>query len=508
MRKLLLLLLLCSPIYLFAQDSLLIKEDQRLLDSIKSLSGQEALDVLPYYAKKLEERYTSNEWTIPIARGYYHLANQYRISASFDKALEYIEIAFEVRSADSSSTLSILAEYQYLRAIIYKGIGSRPLASSYAENALALMKTAITNRDTTPTNHYVYGTMLEFAARQAGFNGDYPLAFHHLDQIKEHHDSFPNVVTEWYALRTRGDFLMKQGKMKEAISSFQDLGKHPLTKQNALAKFVYNINLAIAYSKDGRFREAETIYEEFLPEYTTFIEKNGDLFDFSQLGSVYVNRILHENKRERYEYSEEYLQIGEEYIRRFHKNGKGIFLGHLYNAGGVSYSLQKKFHQADSLFRLATVALVENPDGYGIADVPIITGNTIYSQDQLLDLLSERRDSYIRAYDAGVNSEGLAQALSISHSIDTLVRLNRDQLNLTSSLGHFTDSQNETYQQAIDVAIRLYRQTADDRYLQEAYQFVAGLKSNILQRYLTSPDLAESLGVPKTLIQPPTGPTH
>jgi len=115
-------------------------------------------------------------------------------------------------------------------------------------------------------------------------------------------------------------------------------------------------------------------------------------------------------------------------------------------------------------------------------------------------MLAARRDAYLREFEAGDRPDGLELALLTTNSIDTLLRINRDQLSLTASLGQFINQEAGHYQKGIDLALRLHRMTGEDRYVRQAYQIVSGQKSNLLRRYLSSPGLAISLGVPEEVV--------
>ena len=150
--------------------------------------------------------------------------------------------------------------------------------------------------------------------------------------------------------------------------------------------------------------------------------------------------------------------------------------------------------------KLSATSLLEEPTFREPGGLPILDGATFYGQEDMLEMLTAKRDAFVRAYEQSARPEGLELALATCHSIDTLLRLNRSQLSLTSSLGQFIESEADQYALSVDLALRLYRTTKDDRYLNEAYQFASGQKSNLLRRYLTSPGLASSLGVPEATV--------
>ncbi|MEM1357488.1 MAG: CHAT domain-containing protein, partial [Bacteroidota bacterium] len=200
-----------------------------------------------------------------------------------------------------------------------------------------------------------------------------------------------------------------------------------------------------------------------------------------------------------YEQIDQTLAQGLHHARSISPNGKGRALGTLYTYAAMAAADQHDFSRADSLFQLATYSLTDNSELSGPAQLPGIAGNLFYGQEEIMELLEARRQAYRQSFAAG-HQEGLENALLVSYKIDTLLRQSRQQLSLTASLEQFIDQEKRHYVTAVDLALQLYRNTDEDRYLRTAFHFASNQKSNLLRQYLMVPKLAENFGLPAELI--------
>ncbi|MEM9931358.1 MAG: CHAT domain-containing protein, partial [Bacteroidota bacterium] len=286
-----------------------------------------------------------------------------------------------------------------------------------------------------------------------------------------------------------------QGKWQEAINLYDSIEALPIFKSVDVRDVASaKQSRSIALNKMGRPDLAEVglleaisiLREANVPEHLSFTQSS-------------LVRSL--NLQGRYAEAEEVFLECLQTLEGVYANNKAPVWGEIYARAATTQSLQNNFDRADSLLRLSVIGLMGEPAFQGPADLPIIAGATIYGQEDMWEMLTSKRDMLIRAYEQGARPEGLELALATCRTIDTLLRYNRSQLSLTSSLGQLIRLEADEYVQAVDVALRLYRTTGEARYLEEAYQFVAGQKSNLLRRYLTSPNLASSLGVPEEVIE-------
>ncbi|MEM6771808.1 MAG: CHAT domain-containing protein, partial [Bacteroidota bacterium] len=118
----------------------------------------------------------------------------------------------------------------------------------------------------------------------------------------------------------------------------------------------------------------------------------------------------------------------------------------------------------------------------------------------MVKYLESRQNAFIQEAEAG-NPEALPLALETAFKLDSFLNRSRDQLALTASLNRLIEQERRHYAAAIDVALRLYRETGEGRYHEDAYYFASSQKSNLLNRYLNSPDLAETMGLPAEVVE-------
>ncbi|MEM9529146.1 MAG: hypothetical protein AAGA31_21225, partial [Bacteroidota bacterium] len=172
-------------------------------------------------------------------------------------------------------SLSRYAYSQYIKGITYDGLTSMKLASTSGEKAVANLKIALEQGDSLYTE-YEYGYMLEFAGRMAYQNGDFPLAYYRLSQVDELLKTAYVARTEVHSKMTRGSALMFEGKLEEAISIFQQILEHPLSKQSIVDALVARANLYSAYAKAGRYEEAEDINKNLAADFEELLAITGN----------------------------------------------------------------------------------------------------------------------------------------------------------------------------------------------------------------------------------------
>jgi CHAT domain-containing protein len=388
-----------------------------------------------------------------------------------------------------------IAQSHYEKGRVLNALGNYQGALTLFEEAIVLMSEAIAEKsDTVPELARRMGYFLTQTAAMARKNGNIELAKLRLEQVPSlyRHYRWPQTVFE--APFIEANVYNDEGDFTKAIEIYQRLGNsQELKKEYERQQAAVVTNLSVAHLKAGNL----TLAEEKMLEGLALLRGN-DLH--LNVAAAYGNLLKLRTKQQRYDETPEILKQGLSEANMVYPNGKGPIIGELYARAGEAQALAGNYGASDSLFQRSVQALIEESAIKGAAKLPVIQGAAIYSQEDLLELLTYKRNAFRQAYRAGANPGGLQLALATSHTIDTLLRLNRDQLNLTASLGQFIRQEAEEYTAAVDIALEIYRSTGDDAFLNQAYQFAAGQKSNLLRRYLTSPGLAASLGVPLAVV--------
>jgi len=424
--------------------------------------------------------------------------NYHRISLNFRDAapalvLPYVDTAIVLRIAVDNRMN--IAQSHYEKARVLDALGDYQGALRLFEEAIVLMGEAIAEKkDTVPELARRMGYFLTQTAASARKNGNLELAKLRLKQIPALFRHYRWQRTEFEAPFIEANIYNTEGNFAKAIEIYQLLASSEDFKEEYEYQEAGVIaNLGVAHLMAGNLSLAEEKILEGLA-----LLRSDDIH--LEVAAGYGSLLKLRTKQQRYEETTEVLDLGLREANLVYPNGNGPVIGELYARAGEAQALKGDFPFSDSLFERSVLALIEEPRIYGTAKLPIIQGAAIYSQEDLLELLTYKRNAFRQAHDAGAKPEGLQLALATSKTIDTLLRLNRDQLNLTASLGQFIKQEAEEYSSAVDVALELYRTTNEKSYLNEAYQFASGQKSNLLRRYLTSPGLASSLGVPEATV--------
>ncbi len=408
----------------------------------------------------------------------------------------YADTAIDLRIRVGAPTADI-AQSHYEKGKLLRILGNDRESLSFFEDGVQIMNLAISEQDSIPDLAKRQAYFISSAAVSAVRNGNFELARLRLKQIQP----LLRIDTSSLALQTAYVALINEGEL-EALAGNYDLSvqlyregekteyfkRADFWNQGALKN---NLGLTMVYA--GRYKEAEAELTAAIPLYQAIERWQG-------LASAYIN-IMHLRVRQnRPQDALDLFQLAEETALKVDGANRGIIFGELYLFATLAAEGLGRTEEMEDFLAKTANALLADDELFGPAQLPRIEGNVIYGQPTLLQFLAAKREIFLNAYERSASNDDLLLAHATSYSIDTLMRLNRQQLNLTASLGQFISKEAEQYTEAIDIALKLHRNTGDIAYLNEAYQFAAGQKSNLLRRYLTSPNLAANLGVPEAIV--------
>lgn len=489
----LLLLLLPAVVYgqFTAEDSLrAIKMDEGMILRIWSRPESESLtyaELIEVLGDSLSMRRRTGPVTASLAYNY-HLIPLY--IKNYEPALvkPYIDTAIILRMETGAPTADIAQSY-YEKGRVMRLIGDYQSSLRFHEEALRIMDRAITESSLTPFLAEKKAYFLKEAAYAAKLNGNYKLGHLRLAQIPALVPiASKSAQTVFEAMITEADIESEEGNYIRSVQLYELVKSLPYyTDVNDTDRAVVLNNQGLANMRAGSYQEAEGFFKSALIQFNQNRRRDFEI-------AVLANLIHLNNLRGRPEEAINLLAQADRMLESIPTLRYGNIIGELYVYSGEAASLLGRHEQADSLFARAATTVLEDARLSGPALLPRISGNNIYSQLTLLELLAKKRESFRRR-------NQLPNALATARTIDTLLRYNREQLNLTASLGQFISRETEQYAEAIDIALKLYRESGDEAYLNEAYQFASEQKSNLLRRYLTSPGLAASLGVAEEVVQ-------
>ncbi|MFK8164795.1 MAG: tetratricopeptide repeat protein, partial [Lewinella sp.] len=408
----------------------------------------------------------------------------------------YADTAIMLRIQVNAPTADIAQSY-YEKGRVLIRLGSDQEALTFFEEGVRIMSQAIMEEDSTSDLVRRQAYFIKESAVAAGRNGNFELARLRISQIapllKKDSSSSANQ-TAFETKITEGNLEEFVGNIDKSIELYRQAMQLPYFANPSVGNLgVTKNNLGLKLLKSGRYDEAE----KELTESVNLLENTDNWLNLS---STYINIMDLRVRQNRPQEALDLLDLAESTAKKVDGTNKGIVFGELYLYAAQAAEQLGQTQSMEELLAQSADALLADAQLYGPAQLPHIEGNTIYGQPTLLQFLAAKRDIFLNAYERSDDTNDLLLAHATSHSIDTLMRLNRDQLNLTASLGQFISKEAEQYTTAVDVSLALYRTTGEATYLNEAYQFVAGQKSNLLRRYLTSPGLAGTLGVPEEVV--------
>ena len=435
----------------------------------------------------LAERRLTGPVTVSLAYNYHRMSLLFKDIHPY-LIRPYADTAIVLREAVGAPTADIAQSY-YEKGMVLQRTGQAALSHFFHEEALKIMDRAIGEEGLTADLGRRKAYFLKEAAFTAKLNGNYELARLRLAQIPPLAEVatlsattiIGSLITEASIELNSGNYDRADSLYAHAISLPAFAQRKPADRSRLLQNRAYNKMLA------GDYPEAERLYTAARAELGAVPANNYAAYEA-------VNLLRLDLLRGRPGAALAALPAAEATVLESAGLRYGEVPGELYTYSAEAAALLGEHDRADSLFSRAAAALLEDPRPAGPALLPRINGNTIYSQPKLLDMLSIKRAAFRRR-------GALENALATARTIDTLLRYNREQLNLTASLGQHISREAEQYAAAIDLARELYRTTGNSAYRDEAYRFSSGQKSNLLRRYLSGPGLAESLGVPTAVVR-------
>ena len=334
------------------------------------------------------------------------------------------------------------------------------------------------------------------------------------------------------ALRSKNDIPSSLAYFQQSVKFYEELGSHPFYR-----RLLASVHMSIgnALRADKQFEEghkelnlAREIYREIYPE------------NHSTFSIVNLNQgLIYYNQNELSKAEDLLIKSRDGYIENYGKDSP--YLITLYYALGALYEKYEKWGQADLQYQLAIKIAKEN---YGnrhyytartlanMAELDFKLGN--YSeaikhiQDALICLfpdLSSEEIYKIPQVDGSIASAGYAieilqiraqflakiaevnhdeKALTASHKTygltQDLVSRVRSEMNAGSAKLTLQEQNYRMYEEAIDVAWRLYQKTGDQTYLEEAFYIAERSKANLLMEALQESEAKEFAGIPKPIL--------
>jgi len=487
---------------------------------------------LKYYLEELEILKIIQDNSLDIALNYSNLRLIYEEKALYDKALSYSYKSLKIYNTISEGQNKYVANEYNSMAILYyrKDEYSKSIELFY--KSLLICKNIYGENDFSVASKYnnIGGIYL--------MQNDYEIALEYFNKSlkikkKLFGEKHRQVATTYNNIAS---LYQKKGEPDKALEYFLkslEIYKQLLGETHKSVALSYS-NIGDIYYEKEKYDIAMKYYSNSLNiRLKLFGEKHPDVASsYSDIGNVYMNKSEYGKALEynlkslkiRIEYLSEkhtdvawsYSSIGDIYsknsepykalkyytkslaIRKALLGDKHTLVATSYNNIGKTYYDISENEIALQYFQKGIVSCLRNfNDTININAVPFI--ENYLNWNYLLQALQAKADIFATKNLVGFeNSQNLA--LKHYQACDTLITEVRQEITTKSDKLSLGEQANEIYKGAINVCLKLYQQTNNQEYLQQAFYFSEKNKSSVLLEALAGSEALNFAGIPDTLL--------
>ena len=332
------------------------------------------------------------------------------------------------------------------------------------------------------------------------------------DEINSHYQSLSESERLYNKL---GALYYETGELKKSIPYFEKALAIVTSKNLPNAYFFivnYKNNIATALLKLGAYQQSLDIYKALL-SYNI----NKDQL-YSNIGTIYYEqgklqeslqyfRRVKENTAEKYNHlSMVFLKEGETDSAAYYNTRAKLFYGKEKKNNGIDYilmlkyggdicSMQKNYAGAISFYQAALVQLVPGFKSNQVSANPRqFTGLQHFSV--LFDILTAKSNAL--SQEDGLQHkqdalDALGSALALAHYVERTYSSDEAKLFLKNKI-------NAACSGAVSLALQLYTEKKDERYIAAAFGYIENNKASVLQTALQQLELSGIAGLPARLV--------
>lgn len=451
-----------------------------------------------YLIDYLSERDTTLDVTL--IQIYLEIADRLAFTIHIDKAMLYLEKAHDTYNTLGLDRSTILCEIFYIRGMLYY-LNSCPTTSIvWLIEAIDVYEN---NKEefVLPKDLHIIYRLYSFATGCTRDLYDFELseiymsrvqAFVGTDKLRRFH-----TETQWISLHiNKKEFFEASKRLEELLNSLPDANPSGFNYGVTLYK------LGLCYYEMGEYNAALENFQRARPIISKFLW-SGSIWSarfLVDLDAYLIRLATIEGSKAKIDLI---LKDALVYKAIFDGESNQSPLAEIYIATAEGYTLLGQIEKAKSYLDSAASFLVLEKEEFTDLGLPVVFGNTSFTNEYLLGLLEAYQLIFEKEYELG-NPKGLDYALETYQSIDSFLRISRDNLSLTSSIGKSIQEGRKHHEHAASLALRLYRERKDKKYLDQAWQIITAQKSNLLHRYLQGPLLADAMGVPQSVVDDKT----
>ncbi len=278
---------------------------------------------------------------------------------------------------------------------------------------------------------------------------------------------------------------------------YLEKSKEIKSKYNLSGTAFVDLNIAKAYVKLSRFKEAEQYFKE---GRDLLISEFGR--DYYRLPEIYFEygQFLYNSGRH-----DESLETLNEALSICLKNygEKHSLTSYSYKLIGDYFKKQADFNAALKYYQHSLISVVDDfndqdiftnpPIGSSRFDIRLL--DDLKSKAEALELLSGQEDK------KEIKSATLNKSLETIELALNLIDRIRNNYTTEESRIYIAENEKDTWFTAIRIANSLYSLTSDDSFLQKMYSFAGRAKAAVLRNEISENDLLLSSSVPDSLIE-------
>lgn len=427
------------------------------------------------------------------------LGQSYNFLRRSQPALRRINESLDILTNQDSVDSLLISQAEYQLSVTYLYLKRYAMAASWAKKSIKTGEKVMLRDSSLKTEQRVNGYRL-MAANIANYNSDFELSEFYLNTITARgcYDGTGNTsnYTERQIAAVRAQRAIHQNDLEVAIERLLELKQVFVGEPERLA--LVELNLAITYIRNGDFHQAHDINESAIRKITAFYEQ-GDSSRLVDLVILYAQEIEILSQLGQFDQVPVMLKKGLEYANVFSSSKINYYNAELYSKAAFAARIEGEVAKAETYLDSAIIHLVEDNRPIDDTRMVRIQGNVIFNYELLLTCLLSQQKIHFLAYEQG-NLNQLRLAVKCHSSIDSLVRLSRDQLSLISDVGTAVEKSRKDYNYSMVAALKLYAETGAQKDLITAWEIIAFQKSNLLSRYLNGATLADALNVPKEIV--------
>ena len=403
--------------------------------------------------------------------------NYYQLGQS-QKAAPYAQFALANREKNRALHSNLARSY-FLYAVILRDNQSFEEAIKVLDKGIALLEmprnTSISSRDSARL-----GNMYTEAVQVNKLKGDYGAALFYWEHCHDHlkllYGSDHPRIGYLFQLRATihddlADFEAAAVDYHKALSLIPNSDSYQVDRAIALN------NLAFSKAQTSAYQEANRLYLEAYHLFAALNQESPRQFYQQQLANIYSNRVFVKYRKGQLDQGKALFHEGMNFAQAAFDLEQNAIIPDLLMHRALISSKEKSFPEALEFIQSGIHYLVPSFSPKDLADNPAIFNNIIGNQLKLTDILYYKMQIHQEAGLEKMDTTSLINGIKTYSTLDSLLTTLRLSLDFNSSKYALLKKNRRVYEKGIELALKLYEWTQDQRYLEIAYQINAKNKT-------------------------------